>query len=147
MVVKICAITAPNLNLLKLIKSGARLIKSVLTPCKTYQDILKGFTDDNEVKYEDICQDPISIFTQLFNFIEVPFLESNQHWLTQTVYAGKIAKWKKLSADKLKAPLQIAEPLLKDLGYIKTYTSIKENTKITNKPSALVLFSFANKVN
>jgi len=71
-----------------------------------------------EVKYEDICQEPLSIFTQIFDFIEVPFLATTKTWLTQAVYNTKIGKWKNLSEEQLKKPLEIAEPLLKKLGYM-----------------------------
>ncbi len=70
-----------------------------------------------EVKYEDICREPISIFAQIFDFLEVPFLATTKNWLVQTTYTNKIAKWKTLPADKLKMPLEIGEPLLKKLGY------------------------------
>jgi hypothetical protein len=65
-----------------------------------------------EVKYEDICREPIPIFEQIFDFIEVPFLATTKDWLAQATYTNKIAKWKTLPADKLKKPLEIGEPLL-----------------------------------
>ncbi len=71
-----------------------------------------------EVKYEDICQNPISVFEQLFDFIGIPFLATTRTWLQQAVYHTRMAKWKTLSADELKKPLEIGGPLLRELGYL-----------------------------
>jgi hypothetical protein len=71
-----------------------------------------------EVKYEAICQNPLAVFEKIFDFIEVPFLNSTKDWLTQTVYPTKIAKWKSLSAEQLNKPLEIGGDLLKKLDYL-----------------------------
>jgi len=70
-----------------------------------------------EIKYEEICQNPIPVFEQLFDFIGVKFLTTTQAWLQQTVYHTRMAKWKTLPAEQLKNPLEIAGSLLKELGY------------------------------
>jgi hypothetical protein len=82
---------------------------------------LKGrtYTDRYlEVKYEDICQNPIPVFEQLFDFIGIPFLATTRTWLQQAVYHTRIAKWKTLPAEELKKPLEIGGPLLRELGYL-----------------------------
>ena len=70
-----------------------------------------------EVKYEDICQNPIAKFTQIFDFLHLPFLETTKIWLQQTVYHSRIGKWQSLAKEKMEKPLEIAAPLLKQLGY------------------------------
>jgi hypothetical protein len=70
-----------------------------------------------EIQYEEICQNPIPVFEQLFDFIGVKFLATTQAWLQQTVYHTRMAKWKTLPAEQLKKPLEIAGSLLKELGY------------------------------
>ncbi|MCK5523669.1 MAG: sulfotransferase [Thiomargarita sp.] len=71
-----------------------------------------------EVKYEEVCQNPIPVFSQIFDFIEVPFLNSTKTWLAQAVYNTKMDKWKSLPEEKLKKPLEIAGDLLGELGYL-----------------------------
>jgi len=71
-----------------------------------------------EIKYEELCDHPIEIAQQIFNFLEVPFQDSAKTWLSQAVYQGRIGKWKELSATELELPLKIATPLLKKLGYL-----------------------------
>jgi len=70
-----------------------------------------------EVKYETLCHQPIEIFSQIFDFIEVPFLTSTKQWLQQAVHPNRIGKWRSLSAVELEQPLQIGEKLLKELAY------------------------------
>jgi hypothetical protein len=71
-----------------------------------------------EIKYEDICQNPIPVFQQIFDFIGVKFLATTQSWLQEAVYHTRMAKWKSLSAEALEKPLEIGGPLLKELGYL-----------------------------
>lgn len=71
-----------------------------------------------EVKYEAICQNPILVFEKIFDFIEVPFLKATKDWLTEAVYPTKMAKWKILSAEELKKPLEIGGDLLRQLNYL-----------------------------
>ena len=71
-----------------------------------------------EVKYEDICADPIAAFEQVFDFIEINFEAATQQWLLKTVHADKIGKWQTLAAEQLELPLRIGEALLRELGYI-----------------------------
>ncbi len=71
-----------------------------------------------EIKYEELCDHPIEIAQQIFNFLEIPFLESAKVWLSQAVYHGRIGKWKNLSDTELQLPLKIATPLLRKLGYL-----------------------------
>jgi len=71
-----------------------------------------------EVKYEDICQNPIAIFENIFDFIEVPYLSATKNWLTQAVYPTKIAKWNHLSTEQLNKPLEIGGDLLRKLDYL-----------------------------
>jgi len=71
-----------------------------------------------EVKYEDICREPIPIFEQIFDFIEVPFLKCTKTWLIGAVHHTRIGKWKSQSKENLEKPLKIAEDLLKELGYL-----------------------------
>ncbi|MDM8559220.1 sulfotransferase [Candidatus Parabeggiatoa sp. HSG14] len=71
-----------------------------------------------EVRYEDICQNPLPIFEHIFDFIEMPFLKTTKDWLTQIVYKAKIGKWKTLPTNELEKPLQIGHSLLKELDYL-----------------------------
>jgi len=71
-----------------------------------------------EVQYEAICQNPSAVFNKIFDFIEVPFLNTTQDWLEQALYKTKIAKWKALSEQQLQKPLAIGGSLLKELGYL-----------------------------
>ncbi len=72
-----------------------------------------------EIKYEDICTNPIESFSIIFDFINVPFLETTKEWLKKSTYSNRIGKWRNLSEEELKAPLEIGGKLLKKLGYIK----------------------------
>ncbi len=82
---------------------------------------LKGRTYNErylEIRYEDICQNPILEFTQIFEFLELPFLETTKAWLLEAVHHTRIGKWKSLPKEQLEKPLAIAGELLKELGYL-----------------------------
>jgi len=72
-----------------------------------------------EVHYEAICAQPLYIFSQIFDFLEVPFLATTQKWVQQAVHQSRIGKWQSLSAQQLEKPLAIGAPLLKQLGYLE----------------------------
>lgn len=71
-----------------------------------------------EVKYENICADPIAEFEKIFTFLGVPFLEETKTWLMQAASVNRIGKWKTLPPELLAAPLQIGGALLERLGYV-----------------------------
>ncbi len=70
-----------------------------------------------EIKYENLCQAPLNIFNQIFEFIDIPLLNSTKDWIIQTTHPIRIGKWKQLSAAQLEKPLQIGGKLLEELGY------------------------------
>jgi hypothetical protein len=72
-----------------------------------------------EMKYEEICVNPIESFSKIFDFIDVPFLETTKEWLKKSTYSNRICKWKDLPKEELEAPLEIGKELLVKLGYIK----------------------------
>jgi len=57
-------------------------------------------------------------FTQIFDFLKIPFLESTKTWLVEAVHHTRIGKWKSLSKEKMEKPLAIAGDLLQELGYL-----------------------------
>jgi len=71
-----------------------------------------------EIKYEDICTNPIESFSKIFDFIIVPFLETTKEWLKENAQSDRIGKWKNLTEEEMKAPMEIGGGLLKELGYI-----------------------------
>ncbi|MDQ7051660.1 MAG: sulfotransferase domain-containing protein [candidate division KSB1 bacterium] len=71
-----------------------------------------------EVKYEDICHNPIEIFQKIFDFLEVPFQESTKEWLKKAVSPRRIGKWCHLPPQALKRPLEIGGHLLEKLNYL-----------------------------
>ena len=70
-----------------------------------------------EVKYEAICQNPLTEFQHIFDFLELPFLDKAKIWLKEAVYHSRIGKWQELPAEQLEKPLAIGESMLKELGY------------------------------
>ena len=71
-----------------------------------------------EIRYEDMCLEPIETFSEVFEFLNVTFLESTKEWLKKNARTDRIGKWKTLSDEKMKIPLEIGGELLKELGYI-----------------------------
>jgi hypothetical protein len=71
-----------------------------------------------EVKYEELCQRPVMVFKQIFDFLELPFLPITQEWLVQAVHQVRIGKWQQLSPTELVKPLQVGQSLLRELGYM-----------------------------
>ncbi len=71
-----------------------------------------------EIKYEDICTNPIESFSMIFDYINVPFLETTKEWLKVNARTDRIGKWKNLSDEEMKAPMEIGGGLLEELGYI-----------------------------
>ena len=70
-----------------------------------------------EVKYENVCCHPIVEFTRIFDFLEVPFLDSTKNWLLGNVKQNRIGKWKALSPEEMELPIEIGGKLLGELGY------------------------------
>ncbi len=70
-----------------------------------------------EVKYETLCQDPITTCEMIFDFLQQPFLTTTKTWLKQAVHGVRIGKWRNLPAEQLEKPLSIAGELLKKLNY------------------------------
>ncbi len=71
-----------------------------------------------EIRYEDMCRKPIETFSEVFDFLNIPFLESTKVWLRDSARTDRIGKWKELSEEEMKAPMEIGEELLKELGYV-----------------------------
>lgn len=70
-----------------------------------------------EVRYEDICTDPIVQFERIFNFLDIPLLAETRAWLTQQVYATRVGKWRRVPHAEIHDALAIGSDLLKRLGY------------------------------
>ena len=70
-----------------------------------------------EVRYEDICADPILQFERIFHFLDVPFLPGTRIWLTKCVYGNRVGKWRRLPREKIDAAIAIGADLLRHLGY------------------------------
>ena len=45
-----------------------------------------------EVRYEDICANPIAQFERIFEILDVPFIPPTQAWLTQSVHVTRVGK-------------------------------------------------------
>lgn len=71
-----------------------------------------------EVKYEDLCTEPTSVLSDIFDFLDVPFHDKCKAWANQSINTTRIRKWKKLSEEELKEPLNIAGDTLSALGYL-----------------------------
>ncbi len=71
-----------------------------------------------EIRYEDMCEKPVETFAEVFDFLNVQFLESTKEWLKENARTDRIGKWKALSDEEMKIPLEIGGELLKNLGYI-----------------------------
>ena len=70
-----------------------------------------------EVKYENVCESPLREFQKIFDFLELPFRDATKDWLTESVRTDRIGKWRGLSTEELKLPLEIGGSLLDELGY------------------------------
>jgi len=70
-----------------------------------------------EVKYEDICTDPIPVFEKIFDFLGISFLDETREWLKKSVSIERIGKWKKMPKSEIEKAIKIGEPLLEKLGY------------------------------
>ncbi len=71
-----------------------------------------------EIKYENMCVKPVETFSEVFDFLNVPFLGSTKEWLKENAKTDRIGKWKKLSEAEMEAPMEIGGELLKELGYV-----------------------------
>ena len=70
-----------------------------------------------EVRYEDICANPIAQFERIFEFLDVPFIPPTQAWLTQSVHVTRVGKWRRAPPADIDTALAIGEELLGRLGY------------------------------
>ena len=70
-----------------------------------------------EIKYEDICAEPIQAFEEVFGFLGVPFLSSAKEWLKTAVSRNRMDKWRDLPPETIARALEIGGPLLRRLGY------------------------------
>ena len=70
-----------------------------------------------EVRYEDICANPIPQFERIFNFLGVPFLPRTRSWLKESVHRTRIGKWRRLPPEKVDSAMAIGTDLLRMLGY------------------------------
>ncbi len=71
-----------------------------------------------EIKYEDVCIEPIKTFGRIFDFLGVPFLDETMQWLRHSTSTSRIGKWKALPPEALEQPLKIGGPLLSRLAYL-----------------------------
>ena len=70
-----------------------------------------------EVRYEEVCADPVAQFERIFAFLDVPFLSETRAWLASSVYRTRVGKWRRLPREELDAALAIGGDLLRRLGY------------------------------
>lgn len=70
-----------------------------------------------EVRYEDLCEYPERTLKRVFEFLDVPFLESARDWIKANASVQSIGKWKGRE-EELRDAIRIGEPLLKELGYV-----------------------------
>ena len=71
-----------------------------------------------EVRYEDICAEPIPQCARIFEFLDVPFLSESRAWLTNSVHRTRVGKWRALPREEIAGALSIGEDLLRRLGYV-----------------------------
>ncbi len=71
-----------------------------------------------EVRYENICTDPITQFERVFDFMGVPFLAETRAWLAQHVYVTRMGKWRSAPQAETEAALAVGADLLERLGYL-----------------------------
>ena len=71
-----------------------------------------------EVRYEDVCADPIMQFERIFHFLDLPFRSGTRTWLTKCVYRTRVGKWRHLPREKIDDALAIGADLLRQLGYV-----------------------------
>lgn len=70
-----------------------------------------------EVRYEDICMDPIPSLQRVFDFLEVPMLDETREWAVANIKQSRIGKWVGRE-EELKNAIAIGEPMLRELGYL-----------------------------
>ena len=70
-----------------------------------------------EVRYEDLCADPIAQCADIFAFLDLPFLPETEAWLAKSVHRARIGKWRHLPRAEIAAALAIGADLLQSLGY------------------------------
>jgi hypothetical protein len=70
-----------------------------------------------EIRYEDLCTDPVATLGSVFGFLDVPFRDEARRWIEQHASARAIGKWRGRESE-LASAISIGEPLLKELGYI-----------------------------
>lgn len=71
-----------------------------------------------EIKYEDLCHQPVETCEKIFSFLNLPLRDSTTAWLQQQVYTHRISKWHTLHDDELIRIHTICSDLLNKLGYI-----------------------------
>jgi len=69
-----------------------------------------------EVRYEDLCEYPEKTLGRVFEFLDVPFLDSARTWIKANASVQSVGKWKGRE-EELKDAIRIGEPLLSELGY------------------------------
>ena len=70
-----------------------------------------------EVRYEDICADPVTQFESIFDFLGVPFLPETRAWLKESVHRTRVGKWRHLPPETIDSAVAIGADLLRRLGY------------------------------
>lgn len=77
-----------------------------------------------ELRYEDLCQDPIGEAEKLFEFLDIPLSKRGKELFKSGVSVRRLQKWKsarrKLSQREYRdfcSAVELGKPLLHDLGY------------------------------
>lgn len=71
-----------------------------------------------EIRYEDLCQNPLKILNVISDFIEVNFPPDVLEWANENISADRIGKWKKEDPDYIKTMSEIAKDTLVEYGYL-----------------------------
>ena len=71
-----------------------------------------------EVRYEDLCSEPVETLGRVFDFLEVDFSTLTREWILENASTRAIGKWRAHDAAALAEATTIGEPLLRELGYL-----------------------------
>jgi len=70
-----------------------------------------------EIRYEDMCHDPVKTLDQISEFIGVPFKDKVKKWAINNVSTARIGKWKNEDGREMNKIIALAKPTLDRLRY------------------------------
>jgi hypothetical protein len=80
--------------------------------------------DVHTLRYEDLCQDPVSVLGPLFRFLDLELTDEVKDFAHQYLHARSIGKWKHYERhvadcdEEMEAVFASMEPELRSLGYV-----------------------------